>query len=617
MVMRTMRDNTKWIMLILTVAFVGWLVFDWVQGGGGAQGAASNPVVAQVNGEQIRYSEWTRFREQRLQQSRQQVEGSLSDQQLHQAEEQAWDELITQTLIRQELERLELQASPEEIRAAFRSSPPPSLRNNPAFQTDGQFDYEKYRQFFSNPGVDEQLLLQIEQYYREQIPRSKLFQRVADEVVLSRDDLWQHYRDRNATARVRFVSVSASSAIRDTAVAVTDGEIRRHYEENQEDFSRPRTAVVDIVSLNVEPSAADSAEARSTADSLRSLVAAGEKEFPALVEEISEEGSADLRAAELGPLTRDDLIGPLRDTVFALPVGRLSEPVLSPSGYHLIRVQGREGDEVSFSQVLVPIRLSPDSEDVLFDRMDELEGVALRADLETAADSLDLPIRNDLRLEEGAGFVPGAGNLGVAVSWALSAETRVGDLSQFFENASGHHLVELEDRLEPGVRPLAEVRDEIRRELMQEKKAAALRDRMEQAAAAVRQGTPLADVAAERGWEVREAGPFTRVEFVPGLGQRTAAVGTAFGLEPGGVAGPVSAGGDRLAIVELLEKSPVSREAFGQELARLRQQLHRERQQQYLQRWIQALREDAEIRDMRDQLQRGSDARAAGGPMGG
>lgn len=618
MIMSKMRDSAKWMMLLLTLAFVAWLVLDWVQAGSGAQGAQQNPVVGVVNGEEIRYVEWNETLQSQLEQARQQVEGSLSDQARHRIENRAWDQLVTQTLIRQELERLGIGVSDEEVRQAFRTSPPPSLRDHPAFQTDGRFDMQKYRQFFAQGSANEQLLMQIESYYRQQIPRTKLFQLVAEEVSLSDEDLWRHYRDQNATARVRYVSRSAGSAIPDDAVEVTDEEIEAHYRENRQDFSRPPVAVVDLVSLDAEPSASDSARARARLDSVRALVEEGGS-FDDLVQEVSEESPPGLQAADLGSVGRDEMVGPLQEAAFSLPVGQVSEPVESPSGLHLIRVSSRQGDQVTLSHVLAPVELSIEAEDELFDRMDRLEGIALESDLETAADSLGLELRDDVRLEEGSEFVPGAGNLGVAVAWAFEGGTSVGGLSRFFENASGRHILELEDRLEAGVRPLEEVRSQIRQRLLRQKKRELLRERMEQALEAARSGDAgLEEVAEEHGWEVRESPSFTRIGSVPGLGQGTPAVGAAFGLEPGQVAGPFAGGGDRLALIELIEKNPVDRQEFEARKNRLRASLQEQLRQQHLQRWLQALREQAEIRDLRDQLdQRGQQQRPPTGGIGG
>ncbi len=610
MVMRQMRENTKWIMLIATVAFIAWLVLDWVQSGQGAQGAAANPVVGVVNGEQIHFAEWSRFRENRLAQTRQQAQGALTDEQLHRAEEQAWEQMINQRLVEQELDRLGLRATESEIRQAFRSSPPPSLRDHPAFQTDGQFDYQKYRDFFSNPNVDESLLVQIESYYRQTLPRVKLERLVADEVTVTREDLLRVWRERNETATVRFVSVTADQLLADTAVRVTDEEIRSYYRDHRDEFERPPTAVVDMISLDAQPSPEDSARARARVDSLRSIVAGSDTTFDQLVEQISQSAAGGLRAASMTGVTPEDLIGPLSEAVFSAPVGELVGPVTSPSGFHLVEVDRRDGETADFAQVLVPIALSTEGEDVLFARMDTLEGYALRADLDAAADSMGLRLRSDLRLEEGSEFVPGAGGLGVAVRWAHEEQTRVGDLSQFFENAAGYHIMELEDRLEGGTRPLEEVRDEIRRRLASEQRASRAREELASAVRALGPGEGLEALAEDRGWEIRRAGPFTRSEFVEGLGQRTEAIGAAFGLDPGEMAGPLAAGGQRLAVVELVERSSPDSTGFAAVQGQLRQQLERQLRQQHVQRWLQALREEATVRDLRDQVGSGQERAA-------
>ena len=608
MVMRTMRENTKWIMLILTVAFVGWLVFDWVQSGTG-QGTATNPTVAVVNGEQIRYTEWNRFLQNRLDQARQQVEGSLSDEERHQAEERAWEQLIDQTLIQQELESLGLEATEAEIKQAFRTSPPPSLRNRPEFQTDGQFDMQKYRQFFASGNVDPRLLTQIEQYYRQTIPRVKLQQLVAEEVTLTEADLWEAYWNRNATARVRFAAPAPAQVVDGASVEITDQQVRDYYREHQDEFSRPATAVVDVVSLDARPSAEDSGRARARIDSLRGLVRRGETAFPELVDSIARETPGDLRAAELGPVGREELVAPLRDAVFSSPVGELTGPVATPSGLHLLQVSERSGGEASFSHVLVPIRLSVESEDRVFARMDTLEGIALESSLEAAADSTGIPIRDDAEVEKGSQFVPGAGALGVAVSWAFADDTPVGGLSQFFENASGYHILELEERRPAGTRPLEEVEGEIRDRLRRSALEERARAELEQVVRRIQEGAAtLESVVSERGWELRTTGTFQPGATVPGLGTGTPAVGAAFGLEPGEVAGPFGAAGGSLAVLELLEKEVPDRAAFQQEKESLRRQLRQQRRQSHIQQWIQALREEATIRDLRDQTGQGQAA---------
>jgi hypothetical protein len=64
------------LLLILSVAFVGWLVFDWVQSRGGNLSSEINPVVGEVGGQEIRYGDWNAYLQNQLQLARQQ-RGSL------------------------------------------------------------------------------------------------------------------------------------------------------------------------------------------------------------------------------------------------------------------------------------------------------------------------------------------------------------------------------------------------------------------------------------------------------------------------------------------------------------------------------------------------------------
>lgn len=611
MVMRSLRENTKWIMLILTVAFVGWLVFDWVQSGqrGGGQGA--NPVVGTVNGREIRYSEWNRHLQEYLQQVRAQASGTPTDERMNEAREQAWTQLVTDILVQQELDRLGIEVTNAEIRQAFRSSPPPQLRQNPAFQTNGQFDPQKYRQFFQSGNVSSQLLTQLEQYYRDALPRTKLVRLVGEGVYVSREEAWQRYRMQNETARVRYVSVNPASEVADSSVSVSSSEVESYYREHRDRFRRPPTATLHVVSISAAPTASDTAAARARVDSARERITETDAEFAQVAREVSADSASAANGGLLGQVTRGSLPQPLADVIFSIPEGEVSEPVAAGRGFHLLRVDERQGDTATVRDIVVPIELSRSTEDVIFAKMDTVESLALQSDLVSAAESVEgIRFQESVQVEETSSFVPGAGPLGVGVEWAFNPTTSIGGLSQFYENASGYHILELVGRSPATTPPLEQVESRIRQTLRDRKKADVARQRLQEAVSRLRQGNAdLPQVAGARGWEVRESEAFTRTDFVPGLGRGTEAVGAAFGMQPGQVQGPLSAG-DNVAILELLEKNEVSRQEFEAVKDQFQAQLVSQRQQQWLSQWMEALRQEADVQDMRDRLDQ---QRAQGG----
>ncbi len=112
---------------------------------------------------------------------------------------------------------------------------------------------------------------------------------------------------------------------------------------------------------------------------------------------------------------------------------------------------------------------------------------------------------------------------------------------------------------------------------------------------------PLPNVAASHGLEVRSAGPFSRNDFVPGLGRYNAAIGAAFGLEVGEVSEVVSTPLNTF-LIELLSRTPADRDAWEAQKAQQREQATQLLRQQRLESWLAGLRETATVRDRRNEV---------------
>ena len=228
--------------------------------------------------------------------------------------EQAWNELVSQALLESELDRLGVVVTDEEIRQAFLTQPPPEFLSHPAFQTDGQFDLMKYQQFFADPTTDETLLLQIENYYRTVLPRTKLQALIQESIYVSEDEAWRYYRDTNESVSVRYIAVDPVAAVADSLATVSAAEVRAYYEEHAEEFTRPATARTNMLSIALQPTVADSAAAMARADSLRQRVLDGE-DFAEVARAESADSISAERGGDVGRLGRDDLDATLSGTL--------------------------------------------------------------------------------------------------------------------------------------------------------------------------------------------------------------------------------------------------------------------------------------------------------------
>lgn len=596
--MRALRELTPAIFMVVVVAFAALMVFEWGMDISGRSTGFPREV-GRVNGTSIGYEQWTRVYRALSDQAREQKGSSLTDDELRQVEEAAWNQLVTEILIQQELQRLGIQVTEDEIRLAFRTLPPPQLMSHPAFQTDGQFDYEKYRQYFAGPAADRELLLQIEAYYRDVLPRARLAEQLGLGVYVTDAELWEIWRDRHEQVRADYVMLDPRVLILDDSVPVTDAEIRRAYETRRDEYRREAQAEVAVVSLVRDATPADTAAALARARALRDSLLAG-ADFAELARRVSADPGSRGAGGDLGFLRREEVVAPVAEAAFSLRLGQVSEPVVSPFGVHLIRVTERRDGQVRASHILLPITLGEESEARLLERVDRLEGIALRRGLSAAADSLDVPVRRAL-VTRSSEFVPGIGSLAAAVDWALHDSTLVGEASPVYETRAGFHMLELLDRTPAGVLPLEQVRGAVERRVRLEKKKERTRGIAESIARSARTGGGLAAAAGEHGLDVRTTPLFTRLDFVPDLGQANAAIGTAFGLPVGRVGDPVEAN-DRFYVLQVTERVPADAGAFARQREPLRAQLMLQRREMQWELYFRELREKAKIRDFRREL---------------
>jgi peptidyl-prolyl cis-trans isomerase D len=205
--MRQMREATKPIMLLAAIAFVALMVFEW---GMDATGRSSGGLgeIGRVNGDPVMYDAYMAAYRQIYEQVQAQQEELIGTQQNKEIEDRAFDEIVTQILITQELDRRGIIVTNQEISEAAQFSPPDYLR--PQFvDQSGSFNLAAYQSFLATL-PPEQLLI-LEAYYRDVIPRSKLLRQVGAGIWLSDAELWQQWKDQNQLAEIRYVPLNPAT----------------------------------------------------------------------------------------------------------------------------------------------------------------------------------------------------------------------------------------------------------------------------------------------------------------------------------------------------------------------------------------------------------------------
>jgi hypothetical protein len=119
--------------------------------------------------------------------------------------------------------------------------------------------------------------------------------------------------------------------------------------------------------------------------------------------------------------------------------------------------------------------------------------------------------------------------------------------------------------------------------------------------AEVHGGASLEDVATSHGYVVEETAPFSRREYVRGIGRGNEFIGAAFGLRTGQTSGVVEVDEPhRLYILRVEEKVAADQQLFVEQRDGLRQQMLQRERIELFSTWLEGLKAKAKIDDFRD-----------------
>ena len=529
--LQSMREGAKspWVLVI-----IGLIVLSFVLTGaetltfGGAQSGA-----AKVNDREISFNELQFAIEQQRRQLTEiygdQLDPSLLDDDL--LRPGVLNNLVDRALLEDYAVSLGITASPEAIRR--------SIISNPAFEVDGSFSADYYRDILRSNG------LTTDQYRAEQSGTDQLVKlesiigdadfitsveaKAAIDVVVERRD-------------VRFL------VIPDTALSsqyqVNETAISEYYEANKALFAQPERLTVEFVELNpsqfVLP--VDEAELQSQlADALadyetkaQSEVAhillvqnddetdqayaerinvvgarlAADEDFAAIAADASDDIGSSFVGGDLGFTDGSVFPDAMEEAIASLEVGGISTAVTTDAGTHFILVKSRSAaeqvpEELLRAEITESLQTAQTQRDLLI-AVDELrELVFTSSGLEAAAQELGLVMATSqpFSRDQGEGLFSEASLRNAAFSDDVLVDANNSDVIEL----SGSRFVALavKEQLPEGTKPLAEVRSSISAQLTSEAQDRAMTTLVDEVNASLAAGETLEAISTAKGYEWR------------------------------------------------------------------------------------------------------------------
>ena len=600
--LQSMRSSAKYIWIFVTVAFIGGFLLYESSGLFGSAPVTSTTAVATVNGEDILVTTWQTLSGQLEQQRTASSGESVSLDERQAIQDQAYNQLVNEAVLRQEMRRRGITVSVDELTNAAKYSPPPQLMQDPELQTSGQFDLAKYQRFLASPTAKQSgLLLQLESYYRDAIPKQKLYQQITAGLWISDATLWMNYRDAHDSAAISYASFTPSQADI-AATPVSDAEIRAYYDVHKKDMTRPGHARVTVTEIRRTVTAADSAAVRAHASALRDSIVAGTN-FEDIAKAESADSASAVRGGDLGKGVKGRFVPAFDAAAAALKPGEISQPILTQFGYHLIRLDSRNGDTLAMHHILLRIAQSDSDADRTDRKADSLSKMAASAEtpekFDAAVKALGLGTFS-ADVTKGQPLVYNGASIPSVSAWAFGG-TKLGESSDLYDDASGYYLARL-DGITPGGTPSLDAsKNDIRAVLAREKAIQALVDPARKFAVAASAGS-LAQAGQLLHTQVTKTDAFTRVSGLPAVASSAKIVGAAFALPVGTVSEPIITD-DAVYDIAVDRRVDADRKTFDAAKDQLRGQYLSSMQQTRIQDFLANLVTAAKITDRRKEIQ--------------
>jgi peptidyl-prolyl cis-trans isomerase SurA len=180
---------------------------------------------------------------------------------------------------------------------------------------------------------------------------------------LSRDTKHQSYID--AARRGRLAGVS-----------VTRQEVESFFASYQDSLpSVSESVLMSHIFLEYAVSEQSEHRAKALADSVRALLdpeTGVPSRFAELAEFYSNDPGSAAKGGSIGRTKRGNLVRPYEEVAYRMSVGDLSEPIRSDYGYHVIRLDGRQGEYIESSHILFKLEATATDRQIIAQKSEEL-----------------------------------------------------------------------------------------------------------------------------------------------------------------------------------------------------------------------------------------------------
>ena len=261
-VINTIREKMgTFVVILVGASILAFVIADLL----GPQSTLFNDVdrsIGEIAGEEVTLEEFQRkLDELEMQVSLQNGGRSISEQQRAALRNQAWEALVAEKAFGEQYEELGLMVTDEELIDMVQGNNiSPSLRASFVNPQTGEFDRNLLINYLQNvknmPPQDQVRWYAFESTLRPSRKRLKYENMILKSAYVTSAEAKQEHKNQNSVAEVQYLYVPFY-AISDSAVQVTDSELKNYLEKNKARYTTEGGRTIKYVSFPIQPSPED------------------------------------------------------------------------------------------------------------------------------------------------------------------------------------------------------------------------------------------------------------------------------------------------------------------------------------------------------------------------
>ena len=600
------------VMWTILVLFVTSMAIGGLVGGasitdifGGRQGNE----VGSLNGNPILFEDFNQLVSNEINRMDQKSGRLISDEEREYIRAVVWERLIADLIIQEQIVENKIVVGDEEVLFQMKNNPPPFLQNSDAFQSFGRFDLEKYLDAVLNPGqIDWK---PIEDFMQNvYLPSYKLQQYITNAAAISSSDVLEDYKKRFLDYNIEVLHLTEKAIDKDfynglLADRPSDDELLDIYNENISDYDQPELRYLKYVKWPLISNATDSLRVKLEAEDLIFRLNEGE-DFALLANTYTQDpsNSADpqnLKGGDLGWFNKGQLLPEFEIASFEAEKGSIVGPILTQYGYHVIKVNDKRtvesSEQVNASHILLTVQPGRGTENELKNTASIFALEATEYGFFALADSLGLEIQDSNGLRKESIFVDNFGVGRSAVNFAFNNVE--GSTSDAIKNDNFFGVFFLDKVDKETVISFEDVKEDLKSEFLSEFKknhiktlADSIKDnnRGEVNLSAIYQDNENLEYVAETNSAL--------IGSFESIGKSNFIVGALADAKEGDILGPLPTLRGQ-AFLRVIDISDVVMSDFEEKKDSIKFSLLIDRQNAIWGNWLQALRDNADLKDYR------------------